>query len=139
MKILIVPGNVQTPKSYPYWNELIGLLTTQGHEIKQIKDAMLPIPEIIAMVNHCDVWISIDSFLPHLVAYHNLKSGIVLWGKSDPLIFGHPTNTNLLKDRKYLRPDQFRWWRDVEYTPDAFVSPEVIIQEINCFKSPDSI
>ncbi len=132
MKILIVRGNKQNTKSYPYWEELILLL--KDHEIKEIKE-ILPEQEIIDLVNWSDVWITIDSFLPHLCAYHKLKRGIVIWGKSDPLLFGYPHNINLLKDKKYLRKMQFRdWvspWNDVEWNKEAFVSPETILEALN--------
>jgi hypothetical protein len=127
MKILICPGNVQTAKSYPYWNEFLTL--AKGYEIKKI-EGMLEEQAIIDLVNWCNVWISIDTFLPHLVRRHNLKPGIVIWGKSDPLIFGYKENANLLKDRKYLRTEQFRWWFDEKHDPDVFVAPEVIFKEI---------
>jgi hypothetical protein len=58
------------------------------------------------------------------------KPGIVLWGQSDPLIFGHPENNNLLKDRKYLREKQFWWWEQCDYNAEAFVRPEEIIKHL---------
>jgi ADP-heptose:LPS heptosyltransferase len=129
MNILVIRGNIQTAKSYPdpYWDELIKLL--KDHEIKEIK-GILPEQEIIDLVNWCDTWISIDSFLQHLCAYKNLKPGIVLWGLSDPELFGYKHNINLLKDRKYLRPDQYRWWNDVPYNADAFISPDEVIKAL---------
>ena len=128
MKILIIRGNIQNAKSYPYWDELLSLLKDQ--EIKEIK-GILSEQEIIGLINWCDCWISIDSFLPHLVKYYNLKPGITLWGKSDPKIFGYPDNINLLGDRKNLRPDQFRWWKDVEWRKEDFVKPEVIVSHLS--------
>lgn len=125
MKILIVPGNVKNAKSYPFWDRF--LKQAVKHEIKQVS-GMLKEKEIIDLINWCDIWISIDSFLPHLAHYHQLKRGVVLWGKSDPNIFGYPENINLLKDRKYLRSDQFRWWADEPIDPQAFVNPEEILQ-----------
>ncbi len=132
MNILINRGNIQNTKSYPFWDELILLL--KDHEIKEIK-GILTEKEIIDLVNWATVWIATDSFLQHLCAYHKLKKGIVIWGKSDPLLFGYPHNINLLKDRKYLRKMQFRdWvsaWNDVEWNHDTFVSPETILDAIN--------
>lgn len=125
MKILVVPGNVQNAKSYPYWERFLKL--ANKYEVKTI-NGILPDKEIIGLINWCDIWISIDSFLPHLAHYHKLKRGIVLWGQSDPNIFGYPTNINLLKDRKYLRPDQFKWWKDEPHNPEVFVTPEEILQ-----------
>jgi hypothetical protein len=110
MKILINRGNVVNAKSYPYWEELIALL--KSHEIKEIK-GILKEQEIIDLVNWSDVWISIDSFLPHLCKYYNLKNGIVLWGKSNPQIFGYSENVNILKSILNLRPDQFGEWKNV--------------------------
>ena len=127
MKILIIPGNVQNAKSYPHWDKF--LVLAQKHDIRKI-EGMLPEQGIINLIHWCDIWISIDSFVPHLVAYHKLKNGIVIWGKSDPLIFGYKENANLLKDRKYLRPDQFRWWRDEVHDPNVFISPERLLQEV---------
>ena len=124
MKILVVPGNVHTAKSYPHWDRFLELL--RGHEVTTISGT-IPLEQVIGLVNWCDVWVSIDSFLQHLVAYYKLKPGVVIWGLSDPLIFGHPENINLLKDRKYLRASQFHWWRDQPSVPDAFVEPEQVL------------
>jgi ADP-heptose:LPS heptosyltransferase len=133
MKILINRGNVFNAKSYPFFDELINELKWRGHEIKEIK-GILSEQEIIDLVNDCDVWITIDTFLQHLCAYYKLKKGIVIWGKSDPTIFGYPENINLLKDKKYLRVNQFRsWtdaWNDIENRPESFVSPLVVCQAI---------
>jgi hypothetical protein len=128
MRILIVPGNIQSAKSYPHWDKLVDLL--KGHEIKKI-EGILREQEILDLVNWCSVWISIDSFLPHLVKCHRLKPGIVLWGKSDPLIFGYPENRNLLKDRKHLREQQFKWWKDEPADPSVFVDPQEVVDVVN--------
>jgi len=125
MKILIVAGNIRIAKSYPHWSALVALL--KRHEIRKVEGIMKE-REIIDLINWCDVWISIDSFVPHLAKFHKLKNGIVLWGKSDPLIFGYPENMNLLKDRKFLRPNQFGFWKDEPIDPDVFVSPEEVLQ-----------
>lgn len=129
MKILINRGNLENAKSYPYWEEFLAL--AKDHEIKEIK-GILPEQEIIDLVNWCDVWITIDSFLQHLCHYHKLKSGIVIWGKSDPKIFGYDYNKNLLKDRKKLRLDQFRWWKDIKLDKDDFVSADDLYKSLNC-------
>jgi len=134
MKLLFSPGNIKNAKSYPHWNALEKLLG--GHEIKKI-EGILQEQEIIDLIHWCDIWISIDSFLPHLARYHGLKNGIVIWGKSDPLIFGYPENVNLIKDRKYLRAEQFRWWKDEPVDDGVFVSPEEILEAIHRFKIGD--
>ena len=128
MKILINRGNVQNAKSYPYWEEFLKL--AKDHEIIEIK-GLLPIKDIVTLIEGCDKWISIDSFLPHLCKYLKLKPGIVIWGKSDPLIFGYPENVNLVRDRKRLRPDQFRWWKDIKWDKDDFISADDLIKSLN--------
>jgi hypothetical protein len=127
MKILICRGNRETPKSYPYWDELLALL--KDHEIKEIT-GILSEQEIIDLVNWSDTYITVDSFLPHLCNEKKLKPGVVIWGLSDPKLFGFPQNTNLLKGRMYLRPRQFLWWKDVPVNEDAFVKPEVVLEAI---------
>jgi hypothetical protein len=49
---------------------------------------------------------------------------------SDPLIFGHPENINLLKDRNSLAANQFLWWENTEHNPNHFVKPEEILPHI---------
>lgn len=140
MKILIAPfarklrNDKQNPKNFPYWSELITLL--KGNGITQIGmegepqlvenfKKNLPLLKIMDLVNSCDVWISVDSFLQHL-AYHQGKRGIVIWSVSDPRIFGYPENLNILKDPKYLREKQFNIWEEQEYNPDAFVDAQTV-------------
>jgi ADP-heptose:LPS heptosyltransferase len=149
MKILISPyaqklrNGAENPKNFPYWVELVGLLKDKGFEIIQIgaaKDSLvtgvtdfrqgLKLKEIENLVKECDIWISVDSFLPHLCAYHKLKRGIVIFSKSDPKIFGYLNNINLLKNRTYLREQQMWLWEQEEYDKDAFVSAEEVYKAI---------
>jgi ADP-heptose:LPS heptosyltransferase len=128
------------PKNYPAWKEVVSGLN--GEEIIQIgaedEEAIsnkvklkknLSFAEIEELVNKCRVWVSIDTFLPHM-AHHLGKPGVVIFGQSDPNIFGYPENKNLLVDRKYLRPDQFLIWEQAEYIKEAFVKPEVVVESI---------
>ena len=57
----------------------------------------------------------------------------MLWSVSDPLIFGHQENVNLLKSRDYLAKDQFLWWEDQEYKHDAFVYPDEVVKALELF------
>lgn len=129
MKILICKGNLKNAKSYPDKNWEDFLILAKDHEIKEIK-GILKEQEIIDLVNWSDKWISTDSFLPHLVTYHKLKPGIVLWGKSNPSIFGYSTNVNLSKGR--FRPDQFRHWVNIPHEPSDFVSASDLYKSLNC-------
>lgn len=127
----------QNPKNYPYWKELISMINepivqvgVEGEE--QLVDDFrkgLPISELRKLLQECRTWISVDSFFQHL-GWSEGKQGIVLWGPSDPLIFGHPENINLLKDRKYLVPNQFIWWEATEHQNERFVEPHEVIHRI---------
>lgn len=123
------------PKNYPYWKELISLLNEPVVQIgvdgeQQLVDDFrknLSIVELRQLVKDCKTWIAIDSFFQHL-AWSEGKQGIVLWSVSDPVIFGHASNINLLKDKVYLAKNQFLWWDFTEYNPDAFVKPQEVIK-----------
>jgi len=125
----------QNPKNYPYWKELIPLLNepvvqigVEGEE-QLVEDFRknLSIIELRQLVKDCKTWIAVDSFFQHL-AWSEGKKGIVLWSVSDPVIFGHEANINLLKDRVYLADNQFLWWDFTEHNNDAFVKPEEVIK-----------
>ena len=158
MKILISPfaqnlrNGKENPKNFPYWSELVSKLIDGGFNVIQIgssKDTpikydVLPhdhvgtfefkqnlkLKEIVELVKGCDVWISVDSFLQHLCAYHELKRGIVIFSQSDPKHFGYPRNINLLKDRKHLREKQFWLWEQCEYNKEAFVTAEDVYKAV---------
>jgi ADP-heptose:LPS heptosyltransferase len=125
------------PKNYPYWKELINLIDEPiiqvGIEGEQqlIEDFRqnLSLNQLKDLILQCRTWISVDSFFQHF-AWDIGKYGIVLWGQSDPNIFGHPENINLLKDRKYLREKQFWIWEQCDYNMDAFVKPNEIIKHL---------
>lgn len=126
----------RNPKNYPYWRELIAMFDEPivqvgvAGEEPLVDDFRknLPLSELRALIRQCRVWISCDSFLQHL-AWDEGKKGIVLWSVSDPLIFGHPENINLLKSRDNLAPQQFWWWEYVEHDPSKFVGPEEVYKE----------
>jgi hypothetical protein len=65
------------------------------------------------------------------------KKGIVLWSVSNPKIFGHPENINLVKDPKYQVPNQFGWWEFVDHNPEAFVEPQVVVDAVKQLLSFD--
>jgi len=126
------------PKNYPYWDELIQLIEEPiiqigvDSEQQLVKDFRknLKIDELRLLISECRTWIGVDSFFQHL-CWTEGKQGIVLWSVSDPLIFGHSENINLLKDRNSLTDNQFLWWEDVKHNPDAFVKPQDILPYIN--------
>lgn len=122
------------PKNYPYWPELIELLKNQGNEIVQIgvggepkltEETLfdLKIPELVKKVQEdMDIFYSVDNFFPHLCHYYG-KKGVVMWGVSNPELFGYKENINILKDSKYLRPNQFEMWEQWDYSLEPFIKP----------------
>lgn len=150
MKIVISPYSQKmrdgkpNPKNYPYWKQVIEGL--KDHELIQIgvngeeklvEDCLFSLSqrEIREATEDADLFISVDNFAQHFFHYYG-KRGIVIFGKSNPSLFGYPENINLLKDRKYLREKQFDIWEAEEFSEDVFVSPEVVIQAVNTFKKP---
>lgn len=125
----------QNPKQYPFWKQLIEMIDepiiqvgVEGEE-QLVSDFRknLPISELRKLIQECRIWISCDSFFQHL-GWDEGKPGIVLWSVSDPLIFGHKENINLLKDRKHLVKNQFLWWEFVEHQDERFVQPNEVIE-----------
>jgi len=147
MRILISPfssrlrnGN-NNAKNYPleWWKEIIKQLS-DNHEVIQvglvgeekIADKILfnlRMETLSAEILKSDLFISVDNFFPHMVSHYPIK-GIVLWGRSDPNLFGYPIFTNLVKDSSNLRPNQFDTWEGVAYSKDIFVSPDRVIEEV---------
>lgn len=129
------------PKNYPYWKELIKLLKSENivqvgvtGEEKLVNDFRknLSLDELVSLIKKCNYWISVDNFFPHL-SRHVGKPGVVIWGVSDPKIFGYPENLNILKNRSLLRPNQFDLWESFDFDPNVFVKPSEIVKQINNF------
>ena len=128
------------PKNYPYWKELLEYIDEEiiqigvEGEIQLVSDFRknLPLYELASLTTQCKTWVSVDSFFQHFCWDLN-KPGIVIFGQSDPNIFGHPENVNLLKDRKYLREKQFWLWEQAEYKKVSFVKPEVVLDALKEF------
>jgi hypothetical protein len=130
----------ENPKNYPYWKELIAIIDqpiiqvgVKGEQ-QLVEDFRLnlSISELTQLVQECKTWISVDSFFQHF-CWDLKKPGIVIWSQSDPIIFGHKENINLLKDRSYLRKDQFHIWEQCEYNKDAFISPTQVLKHLTQF------
>jgi len=134
-------GDKNHPKNYPYWNVLIPLIKTLD-DVVQVgsgsEEALLGVSDLrldlslkdlSELIQQGRTWVSVDSFFQHYCWDQN-KRGVVLWGQSDPNIFGHPENINLLKSRKHLREKQFWLWEQTPYDPTVFVQPGEVIQAI---------
>jgi ADP-heptose:LPS heptosyltransferase len=128
------------PKNYPYWEEVLKHVNEPviqvgvDGETQLVSDFRknLPLYELEKLVKECKTWLSCDSFIQHF-CWDLGKPGIVVFGQSDPNIFGHPENINLLKDRKYLREKQFWIWEQAEFIEEAFVTPDVVIDALKKF------
>lgn len=146
MMILISPfarkmRNGQShPKDYPYWKELIShidediiQLGVEGEE-QLVGDFRknLPLYQLAMLVTECKTWISVDSFFQHFCWDLN-KPGIVIFSQSDPNIFGHAENINLLKDRKYLREKQFWLWEQTAFIRESFVDVSEVVEALKKF------
>jgi ADP-heptose:LPS heptosyltransferase len=133
----------KNPKNYPWWPEVIKQLreeqiyviqigTSNRDEIPMDVDELLldlSFDQLEELVINCDTWASVDNFFHHFCSLLN-KPGVVVFGKSDPNIFGYLINNNLLKDRKYLRELQFDIWEHESFTPKCFVSPDIVVDAI---------
>jgi ADP-heptose:LPS heptosyltransferase len=136
MKLLFAPyarklrNDKVNPKSYPWPKDLVALLEKQGYEVIQIGvkeeeqvatrfETNLSFQEVTRLLEETDTFVAVDSFLQH-AAWSIGKRGTVIFSQSDPKIFGHRIHNNLLKDRKYLRPNQFDLWESTEKNDEAF-------------------
>lgn len=138
-----------SPKNYPYWPKLVSLLNDDGYEVTQVGVkgetriegvsqfvTNFPFSKLRDLVNGCQTWISVDNFFPHFCHCERLRRGIVLWGQSDPRIFGYGTNINLLRGRDYLRQYQYQSWEEAPDRPDAFVYAENVMASVYTLAPP---
>lgn len=130
----------QHPKNYPYWERLISYIDEEIIQVGSEGETQLvntfyknlPLKDLAPLVYQSKTWISVDSFFQHF-CWDLKKPGIVIFGQSDPNIFGHPENVNLLKDRQYLREKQFWLWEQCEFNKDSFVEPEIVVNALRQF------
>lgn len=145
--ILIFPWSRNTsegkpsPKNFPYWGETVAGLAASGHEVLQLSCAQeaavpgarrmddLPLEKIAELIKSSETWLSVDNFAHHM-AWTLKEPGIVIFGMSDPAIFGHPENINILKDARYLRARQFGLWSQEPENPAAFVGPQAVLEAV---------
>lgn len=130
-----------SPKNYPYWDEVVPSLVKTGVEVVQVSCSGEPsigapkrvddlsLGAVEKMIRECKVWVSVDNFWHHM-AWTLGKPGIAIFGSSDPVIFGHPENMNLLKDRRFLRTRQFGLWSQEKVNHEVFVGPAVVVNAV---------
>lgn len=132
---------IVNPKNYPYWTQVVQMLRAQNIQVIQVGvdgepsfeanyfHKNLSLQNLKRLLDECDTWVSVDNFFAHFATYYK-KAGVVVFGISDPLLFGYESNLNLLKDRKYLRANQFDIWQNAKYDADSFVEPEIVVGAI---------
>jgi ADP-heptose:LPS heptosyltransferase len=132
-----LPDGKWNPKNYPYWSDLIAMLPEphvqvglQG-ETQLVSDfrCNLSLVDLAELIHACAFWISCDSFVQHY-AWDLGKPGVVLWGPSDPKIYGHPENLNITKGPQFQSRDQFLMWNLIENRPDWWVPPHDVVTQI---------
>lgn len=134
-------------KNYPYWTELIKLFAADGRFVVQIgatgEDRLPgvqsmflgPTPDQLEnLLKDARTWVSVDNFLPHMAAAIGIP-GVVLFGMSDPEIFGHPENFNILKGREHLRADQFAPWEGQDPEMDAWLTPAEVLKKMKAWEA----
>jgi hypothetical protein len=140
----ILPNKKQNAKNYPYWPQLVKKINELNLNVVQIGIAGeqkidgancmfdLKFKQLEELLYQSKTWISVDNFFQHFCnTIKPIKSGIVLWGKSDPSIFGYPYNINLLKHSSYLRKDQFDVWHNETHSTLVFVKPELVVNKLS--------
>ena len=131
----VQPDGRRNPKDWDKWASLVGALRVTAPEARIIQVGVtgdtqyvedvrfnLPLSELEALIDSCTTWVSLDSFFQHL-AWSRGVPGTVVFTQSDPRIFGHKENVNVLRDPKYLRAKQFWLWTQSYYMAEA--SPDI--------------
>lgn len=147
MKIMLFPwaktmrNGEKHPKNYPFWPQLVELLLDNGHQLTQVgvegeervvEDfrSGLSHSDLCQLVRTYDTWIGVDSYGQHMAWSAGVR-GIAIFGQSDPLIFGHSENVNLLKSRSYLRQQQFWLWEQCSADDSVWVTPGEVVDALN--------
>ena len=132
-----LPDNKINPKNYPWWPQLISLLpqpvvqvgVTGEQQLVSDFRVNLNLSELAALIKSSNFWISCDSFVQHY-AWDLGKPGVVLWGPSNPIIYGHPENLNITKGAQFQSKDQFLMWHLIENRTDWWYSPDQVVSQI---------
>lgn len=127
-------------KDYPYMQALCDLYIKDGYRLIQIGVGNEPkltgcehvfdkhLLDIEKLLKDTGYFIAVDNFLHHMASAVGV-TGMVLFGPSDPQVFGYPDQVNIIKDRSLLRPDQFGFYHLDYVWPHAFTgwyAPEMV-------------
>lgn len=122
------------PKNYPYWQQVLAgiqlpviQIAVQGDQ-QLVQDCRFnqSLQQLDQLLEECHTWLAVDSFFQHW-AWHRRKQGIVLWGPSNPNIFGHEENINLTLGPTAWRENQFLTWEQLPYNKHVFVKPALVL------------
>lgn len=110
----------------------IAISDPKNEPLKRVRTYFnIPHEKIIELAKNAEFFISIDSFLQHLIYCEKINiPGFVIWGKSDPKIFGYQVFHNILKSEKYLRKNQYLDWKNEKINHEVFLKPKEIIKII---------
>lgn len=120
----LLPNAAPNPKVWPYWGRFVRILRRNllsriegAWEIVQIGEGFdsqldvdrlalgLPWEDLIEEVRGAAAFVSIDSFLPHMVHALGLKvPGVVVWTVTPPSVFGYPEFQNVTADSPTFTP-----------------------------------
>jgi len=147
MKIIISPYSKQlrtgepSPKDYPYWKELVSILNKKHHIIQigvngepiieGIHESKfnLSFKELEELTLSVDSFISVDNFYPHFCNTIG-KYGYVIWGPSNPAIYGYAKNVNIIHTKPQFKVNQFGLWDKSDYNIHSFPSVNEVISRI---------
>lgn len=133
----LTPIGTRSPKEYPYWADVIRSLKGNGIYLMQVNKTKfdpviegvegyisdLPLEDVVGILSEHLTWIAVDNFAQHLSRFTNpLKRGIVVWGPSDPDLFGYPENFNIYKSREHFRPNQYDTWDRCLFPNEHWIS-----------------
>ena len=133
--------NRENPKNYPYWGQVVKNLRLLGYRTVQIGTVGEPsigaddtkfglkLKDFKKLLDESNGFACVDNFFNHFATFYG-KRGVVVFGRSDPKIFGYEQNINLLKDRACLRKNQFDIWEHDEFRADVFVSADEVVAAI---------
>jgi hypothetical protein len=137
----MMPDNRTNAKNYHRWVDVVSGLKLRNMHVIQVglpgesivtgvdeTRFGLRFSELETLVRNCTTWCSVDNFFHHFCAFIG-KPGVVVWGKSDPLLFGHSMHTNIV-NRDKLRPLQFELWKNEPFDPTVFPEPHTVIDAV---------
>lgn len=131
-------NGMPNPKNFPHFEKLTGYLRAKGLYIIQVGDVNdVPLSnvdeyrlgeafeETEKLLADSLFFVCVDNFLHHM-GYYIGRRGVVLWGQSDPNLFGYAYHLNILKSRNFLRPNQFDTWENATYNVNVFPTAEEV-------------